>query len=122
MLLFSHSKQKIMENVLLIEIVAIAVGIIVVAIETLIIFMLRGHVKLLDKHLINNERLMKEFRHSISDHLDHLNEHSHEIEEKLEKLFIDICQEESRHMKRHQKPLEQKPLEQKQNSRRLVKK
>jgi len=55
-----------------IELIALATGITVIAIETVIIFLLRNHTKALDTHL------------------NHLNEHSH----KIESMLTTICSHE----------------------------
>jgi len=62
-----------MDKVLIIEIAAGVIGILVIAIETVIIFMLKKHMKSLDRHL------------------DHLDEHSHKLEEQMERMFARVC-------------------------------
>ncbi|MFC1655820.1 hypothetical protein ACFL3C_03050 [Patescibacteria group bacterium] len=84
-----------------IEIVALVTGVVVIIVETVIIFLLVKHLKALDKHIEKNEQLMLKFEYNIQEHLEHLNEHSHEIELKLEK----ICGPDMENMHVH-KPLE----------------
>jgi hypothetical protein len=69
------------------EVVALITGVFVIAIETVIIILLNKHIKALDGHLDENRKLMIKFEKDIQNHLDHLNNHSHTIEKKLE----DIC-------------------------------
>lgn len=66
------------------EIVALIVGSLVIAIETFIIILLYRHQKALNDHLVKSENLTRELEKNIEKHLEHLNEHSHEIEKKLE--------------------------------------
>lgn len=66
------------------EVIAIVIGSLVIVIETVIIFLLYKHQKALNDHLIKSENLTKTFEANIAMHLEHLNEHSHEIEKKLE--------------------------------------
>ena len=80
-----------MNELFWVEIIALAVGVAVIAIETVIIFMLRKHIRILKVHLRRNDKLMEEFKENIDKHLVHLDEHSHEMEQKLEHLFMTIC-------------------------------
>jgi len=85
-----------MKEALIIEIIAIAVGIVVIVIETYIIFLLKKHLKVLDNHLTHNDSLLKKFREGIETHLNHLNEHSHNMEKSLDK----ICAPENKQTKK----------------------
>lgn len=82
-----------MNDVAIIETIAIIVGLVVIAIETLIIYFLHRHSKILDRNLENSQSIMAEFRRSIYEHLYHLNEHSHGIEQRLESLLLKISTE-----------------------------
>lgn len=68
-----------MDKTIIIEILAISTGLIVITIETIIIVVLQKHMKALDKHMWKLEE-------STNKNLEHLNEHSHQIEEALEKI------------------------------------
>jgi hypothetical protein len=69
-----------------IEIIALVTGIIVIGIETLIIFLLERHIRALNKHWEKNERLMVKFEKRIAEHIDHLHEHTHDIDERLAQI------------------------------------
>jgi len=80
-----------MDHVTIVETIAIAVGIIVIAIETIIIFMLRNHVELLEKKMDQEDTHLDALTQSMNEHLKHLNDHSHEIESRLETMMCQIC-------------------------------
>ncbi len=67
-----------MNSFLIVEISAIVVGLVVIVIESVIIYFLIKHEK------------------SLNVHLEHLNEHSHAIEDMVIKLMEDICSEHDR--------------------------
>ena len=75
-----------MEHSQTIEIIALVTGIIVIGIETLIIFLLERHIGALNKHWEKNEKLMIKFEKQIAEHMDHLHEHTHEIDERLTQI------------------------------------
>lgn len=68
------------QHLLIVEIAALATGLAVITIEAVIIVMLRNHIKALNSHFGATDKLISKFEHEINDHLDHLNEHSHQIE------------------------------------------
>ncbi len=74
------------QHLLIVEIVALATGLTVIAIETVIIFLLNRHIKALESHLESTDQLIKKFEAEINHHLGHLNEHSHVIESMLKTI------------------------------------
>ncbi len=74
------------QHLLIVEIVALATGLTVIAIETVIIFLLNKHIKALESHLKSTDQLIGKFEAEINHHLDHLNEHSHIIESMLKTI------------------------------------
>lgn len=80
-----------MEKALLIELTAIVVGIVVIVIETVIIFLLLNHIRIM-KHSFEESRIViQEFRNGISEHLQHMDHHSHRIEEAVENIQAEVC-------------------------------
>jgi hypothetical protein len=75
-----------MQEIVIIEMIAIMVGIIVISIETYIIILLKKHLRVLDNHLTHNDELLKQFKSSIDEHLVHLNNHSHNIETSIKEI------------------------------------
>ena len=55
-----------------IEIIALGVGVLVIVIESVIIYMLRTHVK------------------ELHSHMDHLDKHSHKVEDMLNKICVEL--------------------------------
>jgi hypothetical protein len=80
-----------MSQTFIVEIIAIIVGLMVIGIETAIIIMLRKHMKILDKNHEKNAELFNELQKSIDKHLDTLNDHSKDSDEKLSRIFHEIC-------------------------------
>lgn len=68
------------QHLLIVEIAALATGLAVITIEAVIIVMLKNHIKALNSHFGATDRLIAKFENEINGHLDHLNEHSHQIE------------------------------------------
>ncbi len=64
----------------IVEIAALATGLAVITIEAVIIVMLRNHIQALNSHFTATDELIGRFENEINGHLDHLNQHSHEIE------------------------------------------
>jgi hypothetical protein len=98
-----------MKEIVIIETIAISVGIIVIIIETYIIFLLKKHLKVLDSHLDHNDALLKEFKKSIDNHLMHLNRHSHNIETSIK----NICEPIQGNKERIRRPIARKRKENK---------
>ncbi len=80
-----------MSHTFVVEIIAIIVGLMVIGIETAIIIMLRRHMKILNKNHKNNAELFNELQISIDKHLDSLSDYSKESDEKLSRIFHQIC-------------------------------
>ena len=80
-----------MEKILVIEIIAILVGIVVIAIETVIIFLLLHHIRVMKRSFEESHHVMEEFRKGISDHLGHMDDHSHKMEEAIEQIYVQVC-------------------------------
>lgn len=74
------------QHLLIVEIVALATGLTVIAIETVIIFLLNKHIKALENHMHATDQLIQRFEVKINYHLDHLNDHSHIIESMLKTI------------------------------------
>lgn len=74
-----------------VEILALGTGLTVIAIETVIIIMLKNHIRALDSYFEATDDLISKFERKINSHLNHLNEHSHQIEI----LLQSICDHES---------------------------
>ncbi len=72
------------------EIAALTTGLAVITIEAVIIVMLRNHIKALNSHFSATDQLIERFENEISEHLGHLNEHSH----KIEMMLHTICDHE----------------------------
>lgn len=75
-----------LDHLMIVEIIALVTGLIVIAIETVIIFMLKRHINALDRHFISTDKLIGRFEKEINHHLEHLNGHSHHIETMLKQL------------------------------------
>ena len=71
---------------MIVEIIALITGLIVITIETVIIFMLKKHINALDIHFVSTDKLISRFEKEINHHLEHLNDHSHHIESMLQHL------------------------------------
>lgn len=75
----------------IIEITALVTGLVVIIIETVIIFMLKNHIDALSVHLERHENLTVRFEKNIEQHLEHLNQHSHDLGKRVEELYCNIC-------------------------------
>jgi predicted Holliday junction resolvase-like endonuclease len=80
-----------MERIFFIEIIAIFVGIVVIVIETVIIFLLLHHIGVMKRSFEQSHMIMEEFRKGINDHLGHMDDHSHKMEEAIEQIYVQVC-------------------------------
>jgi len=80
-----------MEKTLIIEIAAITVGVVVIVIETVIIFLLLRHIRVIKRSFETSQIIMQEFKKGISEHLEHMDGHTHKIEEAIEQIYVQVC-------------------------------
>lgn len=80
-----------MEKELVVEIIAVLVGVVVIVIETIIIFILLHHIRIMKRSFEEIRLFMHEFRRGIDKHLEHMDIHSHKIEEVVENIQTEVC-------------------------------
>lgn len=80
-----------MDKILVIEIVAVTVGVVVIVIETVIIFLLLHHIRVMKQSFAESRIMLQEFRKGISEHLEHMDGHTHKVEEAIEQIYVQVC-------------------------------
>jgi hypothetical protein len=80
-----------LEKILIIEMIAILVGVVVIVIETAIIFLLLRHIRIMKRSFEESRAVILEFRRGINEHLEHMDAHSHKMEHAIEQIYAQIC-------------------------------
>lgn len=80
-----------MDKELLIEIITIFVGVTVIVIEAIIIFLLLRHIRIMKQSFEEIRLVVKEFRGGIDEHLEHMDDHSHKMEDAIERVYTQVC-------------------------------
>lgn len=80
-----------MEKIQIIEMIAVLVGIVVIVIETVIIFLLLRHIRIMKRSFEESHAVIQEFRKGINEHLEHMDAHSHKMEDAILQIHAQVC-------------------------------